>query len=107
MDSHEPEATLKKRIAATLGMMLAGVFGWYAYANVTAETRVRELCALIADTSSVEEADVLIRQVGMERGPLKPTGTRFVAEGITFGRHACKVETLDGRVTSSSYDYAD
>lgn len=88
-------------------MMLAGVFGWYVYANLTAETRVREACARIAETFSVQDANALIEQAGVGPRRLKQTGRRVVAEEISFGRHACIVETENGHVTSSRYSYAD
>lgn len=79
---------------------------YWVYGSVTAEARMKATCAAINPGMSFDE----LKEFALSRGLLAPKrdrGVMYLAEGRSFGRHACKVLLEQGVVKASEYNYAD
>ncbi|MDP1735441.1 MAG: hypothetical protein Q8L44_13870 [Sulfuritalea sp.] len=81
---------------------------YFAYSLATGKERMTELCKQITPGMTVDRVLMLAQDNGL--GPRRlnaDTKLAYLAETRSFGRHACRVEFNQGRVTSARYNYAD
>ena len=101
-------STSRIRRVAYLSIALAvvGGLGYWIYGARTAEARMKATCAAIKPGMSFDELKRFAARHGL-LAPRSETGTAYLAEGRSFGRHACKVTVEQGIVKHSEYNYAD
>lgn len=105
-----PERLSLWQIAARLGVATFLFYtAYFVYSMTSGAQRMTSLCAQIRSGMEVGELRVFAERHGL--GPRRQldahTTLAYLAEGRTFGRHACRVELERGKVRSSSYNFAD
>lgn len=93
------------KLAGFALLLLAG-FGYFFYLSITAEPRVRLLCAQIPPGMALADLQSFAERHSL--GPGKAhEDLNYLVETKSFGRHGCKVMVKNGLVQTSEYTYAD
>lgn len=98
--------TARRSLHVAVGVALIGSIGYCAYGYVSAEQRVRGLCAQIKPGMSISELRGFESEHGL-RAPAQDSGMAFLVERRTFGRFGCQVTLERGVVRASEYNFAD
>jgi len=86
--------------------MLVGMVSYCSYGYMSAEGRLRGLCAEIKPGMSLADLQAFSLQHGL-RSPTNKAGINYLVETRTFGRYGCAVLIEGGIVKESKYNYAD
>ena len=99
---------MTRSVAVTLfaGVAVVAGVGYFAYIFVSAEDRVRGLCAQLQPGMTLPALRAFAEQHGM-RKPNKETGLDFLVETKTFGRFGCMVKMDSGVVRTVAYNFGD
>ena len=99
-----PIKTLLK-VVGLLVLLIAGVVGYAAYANDSAEQAAKRLCAALQVGSEIDRAIARARAEGARyRGPRTEAGTEFhdfEFQGWVFNVGVCRVTVSGGKIRSS------
>ena len=100
--------TLNKHPLTLLCFGLLLWCGWFLYSMNTAEERMTAVCQGIQPGMSFHELQAYATAHGLGPSPRHESAPLvYLAEGRSFGRHACRVELNNGQVIRSSYNFAD
>jgi hypothetical protein len=95
-----------RTVTISIALLLVAGVAYWVYGYATAEERMKATCAAIKPGMSFTELKEFARQRGL-LSPNRDSGLMYLAEGRSFGRHACKVTLEQGIVTHSEHNYAD
>ena len=97
--------TLRQALNSVAGLAFLGGLAYCSYGYLTAESRVKALCAAIPIGSTPEALARFVSSHGLSahsgQNPI------FLDETRTFGRYGCKVQTTNGVVTQAEYYFLD
>jgi hypothetical protein len=100
---------LRTTINRLLGTALLLGVAYTLYPLFTAEERMTAVCRHITPGMTVDALRSYAQQHGL--GPLRnlnaQTQSLYLAESRSMGRHSCRVELANGKVTQASYSFAD
>ena len=89
-----------------MALLLSVGLSYWIYGYATAEERLKATCAAIKPGMSFAELKEFAPRHGL-LSPKRDSGLMYLAEGRSFGRHACKVILEQGIVKHSEHNYAD
>lgn len=98
--------TKRRALAFILGGIVLSSAVYSAYIFLSAESRVRTVCAQIKPGTSLASLRAFAEQHGM-RKPTRDNGVDFVVERKSFGRFGCMVTMEGGVVRKAEYTFAD
>ena len=96
----------RQRAKLVLALILVGGLSYCSYGYMSAESRLRELCAEIRPGMSFRELQDFSVQHGLHP-PTNKVGMNYLVEKRTFGRYGCAVRLEDSVVKESRYNFAD
>jgi hypothetical protein len=100
------QVKLRQAINSAAGLALLGGLAYCSYTYLTAESRVRGICAAIPSGSTLQFLTEFASSHGLS-APSAGSDVVIMAETRTFGRYACKAHMKDGVVTLVEYERAD
>jgi hypothetical protein len=95
-----------RTVGVVFGILVVGGISYCSYHFTSAEQRVTQLCAEIKPPMSISELRAFREKHGLVPD-VRDTGTSFLMDRKSFGRHGCKVTMDNGIVKESEYIYAD
>lgn len=96
----------RRVIGMAFALLLAGSVSYCSYGFLSAESRVKGLCAEIRPGMPLSELKAFSARHGL-RAPTKPSGINYLVESRSFGRYGCEVLLESGSVRTSRYLFTD
>jgi hypothetical protein len=100
------QVKLRQAINSAAGLALLGGLAYCSYSYLTAESRVKRICAAIPSGSTLQSLTEFASSHGLN-APSGRSDIVIMAETRTFGRYGCKAHMKNGMVTLVEYDHAD
>jgi hypothetical protein len=97
---------IRKTVTLLVSFVLLGGMGYCSYNYLSAEDRIRAVCAKIQPGMKFAQLHAFAEQHGLKK-PRSETGPNFLVEAKTFGRYGCTVVMEAGAVKSVEYSFAD
>ncbi len=88
-------------------ILFVGYMSYIFYNFVTAETRVKSLCAQLRPSMTLQQLNTFGVQHDLYPQINAQAGVHFMVEKKTFGRFGCKILLEAGAVKSAEYNFAD
>ncbi len=100
------QVKLRQAINSAAGLAFLGGLAYCSYSYLTAESRVKGICAAIPPGSTLQSLTEFASSHGLN-APSGRSDVVIMAEARTFGRYGCKAHLKNGVVTLVEYDHAD
>lgn len=97
---------LTKGLILLFGIPVILTVGFFYYFHATGEERMRSLCDQVKTGMTYRQLRVFAEENNL-RSPIKESGTSFLGESRSYGRHSCRVELENGAVKSAGYRFSD
>ncbi len=98
--------TKRRAVNVIVGGVILGGGAYFPYIFLSAENRVREVCAEIKPGMTLNALHAFAELHGL-RQPTRDAGVNFLVETKTFGRFGCAVKLESGIVRNVEYTFAD
>jgi len=98
--------TKHRAVNVIVGGLVLGGGAYFPYIFLSAENRVREVCAEIKPGMTIDALRSFAELHGLGQ-PSRDAGVNFLVEKKTFGRYGCAVTLESGIVRNAKYNFTD
>jgi len=96
----------RRTMNSLAGLGILAILGYYIYGFVSAESRLRRICATIPTGATRHFLADFAGKHGL-KAPIGNAQVEYLVESRTFGRYGCKVILKGDVVQRAEYNYAD